>query len=214
MYLVMLGPPGAGKGTQADLLSREYDIPHVSTGDMLRSAVADETKLGEKAQEYMDRGELVPDDVVIGITRQRLVAPDVDDGFVLDGFPRTVEQARRLDSILQEMGTVLDLVINLEVPESELIRRMTGRRICPLCGRNYHLVFNAPRSLGVCDECGSDLIQREDDEESVVSQRLKVYRETSEPLTDYYEDKGLLVNVDGRGPVEQVYQEIGNIIKS
>ncbi len=214
MYLVMLGPPGAGKGTQADLLSREYDIPHVSTGDMLRSAVADETKLGEKAQEYMDRGELVPDDVVIGITRQRLVAPDVDDGFVLDGFPRTVEQARRLDSILQEMGTVLDLVINLEVPESELIRRMTGRRICPLCGRNYHLVFNAPRSLGVCDECGSDLIQREDDEESVVSQRLKVYRETSEPLTDYYEDKGLLVNVDGRGTVEQVYQEIGNIIKS
>jgi len=213
MYLVLLGPPGAGKGTQADLLSRNRDIPHISTGDILRSAVDEETELGEEAREHMERGDLVPDEVVIGITRQRLAADDVADGFVLDGFPRTVRQAESLDSIMQQdMDGSLDVVINLDVPETELIRRMTGRRICPTCGRNYHLVFNAPRSLGECDECGSDLIQREDDKESVVRQRLQVYQKSSKPLIDYYDDLGLLVNVDGRGSVEQVYEAIEDLI--
>ncbi len=213
MYLVLLGPPGAGKGTQADLLSRDHDIPHISTGDMLRSAVSDKTELGEEAREHMERGDLVPDEVVIGVTRQRLAADDAAGGFVLDGFPRTVEQAESLGDIMeQDMGRSLDMVINLDVPETELIRRMTGRRICPTCGRNYHLVFNAPRSLGECDECGSDLIQREDDKESVVRQRLEVYQQNSKPLIDYYEDVGLLINVDGRGSVEQVHEKIEDIL--
>ncbi len=213
MHLVLLGPPGAGKGTQAALLSRDLGLAHISTGDMLRGAVQEGTDLGLLAREYMDQGNLVPDDVVIGITKERLEAPDVQTGFVLDGFPRTVKQAEALDEILEDIGLPLDLVINIKVPQSELIRRMTGRRVCPKCGESYHLVFNPPRSLGTCDQCGHDLHQRDDDKETTVRQRLEVYERESGPLTDYYSDKGVLVSVDGTGTVEQVADRLKLTLK-
>ncbi len=213
MYLVLLGPPGAGKGTQAALLARNQNIVHISTGDMLREAVKAGTELGQEAQQYMDRGELVPDDVVVGITRERLNAPDAHRGFVLDGFPRTAPQAEQLDGILEELDMQLHLIVNLEVPERELIRRMTGRRVCPNCGKTYHLVFHPPRSLGTCDECGTDLVQRDDDKESTVRQRLEVYRKQTEPLVHYYAESGLLLNLEGTGTVDQVYERLEKFLK-
>ncbi len=208
MHLVMLGPPGAGKGTQAALLARAHNVPHISTGDMLRGAVSDGTDLGRTAAEYMERGDLVPDDVVIGITRDRLQASDTRRGFVVDGFPRTPSQAKSLHAMLADTDRNLDLVLNLEVAEGELIRRLTGRRVCPKCGETYHLVFNPPRALGTCDRCGKDLVQREDDTESTVRQRLQVYRRQSEPLVEHYLKAGLLVTVDGTGTVEQVHERV------
>ena len=213
MHLVLLGPPGAGKGTQAALLSRERDLVHISTGDMLRGAVREGTELGRLAKQYMDQGNLVPNEVVIGITRERLQASDVRGGFILDGFPRTVKQAEALDEILEDLGLPLEIVLNLDVPEVELVRRMTGRRTCPNCGESYHLVFNPPKSLGVCDRCSSDLAQRDDDKEATVRQRLEVYRRESDPLVGYYENSGILVTVDGRGTVEQVQLAIQRALR-
>ncbi len=212
MYLVMLGPPGAGKGTQAALLAKARRIPHISTGDMLRGAVRDGTGLGRAAAEYMERGDLVPDDVVIGITRDRLQASDTRRGFLLDGFPRTVSQAESLDAILAETDRALNMVLNLDVAEGELIRRLTGRRVCPKCGETYHLVFTPPRALGTCDRCGQDLVQREDDKESTVRQRLQVYQRQSRPLVDHYRQGGLLATVDGVGTVEQIHDRVLNAI--
>ncbi len=213
MHLVLLGPPGAGKGTQAAALCREFGLAHISTGDMLRAAVREKTDLGVKAQEYMDRGDLVPDELVIAMMRRRLQQDDARGGFVLDGFPRNVSQAESLDEILDELDMPLELVINLEVPEAELIRRMTGRRVCPNCGASYHLVFNPPKSLGVCDQCGEDLVQRDDDKEATVRARLEVYERENAPLVRYYKDAGLLVEVDGLGAVDQVYERIREELK-
>ncbi|MFO8059304.1 MAG: adenylate kinase [Bacillota bacterium] len=212
MHLVMLGPPGAGKGTQAALLARARNIPHISTGDMLREAVREGRELGRAAAEYMQRGDLVPDEVVIGITRDRLGAPDTRRGFVLDGFPRTAGQAESLTEILRDTDRALQRVLNLEVPESELIRRLTGRRVCPNCGETYHLVFSPPRALGTCDRCGNDLVQREDDKESTVRQRLEVYHRQSEPLIRYYLASDILVTVEGTGTVEEVHERVLNAI--
>lgn len=212
MHLVLMGPPGAGKGTQAALIARDFDIPHISIGDMLRDAVKQRTKLGEKAKEYMDRGDLVPDVLVVDITGERLAAPDTKKGFVLDGFPRTLEQAVSLKEILADVSINLDVVLNLEVSEEELLRRLTGRRVCPNCQATYHLVFNPPKSLGVCDRCGHDLIQRDDDKKSTVKQRLQVYYSQSRPLVDYYRERGLLVNVDGDQSVDEVYEDVKEII--
>ncbi len=213
MYLVLLGPPGAGKGTQAAILARKQKLAHISTGDMLRDAVKDGSDLGLKARQYMDRGELVPDDVVVGITRERLQAPDARRGFVLDGFPRTAAQAEKLDEILVDLDMQLQMIVNLEVPERELIRRLTGRRVCPKCAKSYHLVFNPPRSLGICDECGNDLVQRDDDKESTVRQRLEVYHKQTEPLVQYYSESGLLFTIDGIGSVQQVNERLEDLLE-
>ena len=213
MNLVLLGLPGAGKGTQASLLEEKYDIPHVSTGDMFRQAINNETELGQKAQEYMDAGELVPDEVTIGIVRERLARDDSRSGFILDGFPRTIAQAEALGEMLGDVDRKLDMVIYMSVPEDELLKRLTGRRVCPECGANYHLEFNPPQDEGICDECGSELIQRDDDRENTVKKRLEVNREKTEKLKEYYRDRGLLIELDARGSVDEVNQRFVELLE-
>lgn len=208
MRLIIFGPPGAGKGTQAKLLSEKLGVPHVATGDMLREAVEAGTELGRLAKQYMDRGELVPDDVVVMIVEERLSRPDCRKGFILDGFPRTIRQAEALDSFLKRTGAKIDAVINLEVGEEEVVRRISFRRTCKSCGAVYHLVFSPPRQDGLCDKCGGPLYQREDDREETVRSRLKVYRQQTEPLLKFYKEKGLLVNVNGERRIEQVFNDI------
>lgn len=212
MNIVLLGPPGAGKGTQAIRISAHFDVPHISTGDIFRRAVAEETALGLKAKEFMNRGELVPDDVVIGIVRERLEEPDCEAGFLLDGFPRTVTQAEALADALTASGRVLDKVLNIEVDRDELLRRLTGRRTCRGCGKVYHMIFDPPKVDEVCDACGGALWQREDDSEETVLNRLKVYEAQSAPLVEFYQSRGLLVSVDGRQPVEEVFVRIDEIL--
>ncbi len=214
MNIIMLGPPGAGKGTQAKMLVEEFGIPQISTGDMLRAAVAEGTELGKKAKEYMDRGQLVPDEVVIGIVRERLSKPDCHKGFILDGFPRTVPQAEALDKILQEMGKRIDCVINIVVPDEEILKRLTGRRTCRKCGAMYHVEFNPPKKEGVCDKCGGELYQRDDDKEETIRKRLEVYKAQTEPLVDYYKKKGVLVNIDGTKTIQEIYQDILKVLRS
>lgn len=204
MNIVLLGAPGSGKGTQAARIAREFDVVHVSTGDIFRQAVADSTELGLKAKEYMDKGELVPDDLVIGIAKERLARPDMKDGFMLDGFPRTVTQAVALDEALVELGTRLDIVIDLEVPDDELTRRLTGRMMCRVCGANYHKMFNPP-SGDNCDSCGGELYQRDDDKLETVERRLKVYKEQTAPLIEYYSGTGYLHTIDGSRPPQEVF---------
>lgn len=213
MNIIMLGPPGAGKGTQAKMLVEEFGIPQISTGDMLRAAVAEGTELGKKAKEYMDKGQLVPDEVVIGIVRERLSKPDCEKGFILDGFPRTVPQAEALDKILQEMGKKIDYVINIVVPDEEILKRLTGRRTCRKCGAMYHVVFNPPKKEGVCDKCGGELYQRDDDKEETIRKRLEVYKAQTEPLVDYYKKKGVLVDIDGTKGIQEIYQDILKVLK-
>ncbi|RLF16089.1 MAG: adenylate kinase [Thermoprotei archaeon] len=208
MRLIIFGAPGAGKGTQAQLLSSRLGIPQVATGDILREAVKKGTELGRLAKQYMDRGELVPDEVVIGIVEERLKQPDCSKGFILDGFPRTIKQAEALDRILAKLGVKLDAVINLEVDEEEVVKRITNRRTCRNCGAVYHLIFNPPKNDEVCDKCGGPLYQRDDDKEETVRNRLRVYREQTQPLLKFYEERGLLKNVNGNLSIEEVFKEI------
>ncbi len=212
MNIVLFGPPGAGKGTQAKELTKEYGIPHISTGDILRANVRDGTELGMKAKEYMDRGELVPDTVLIGLIRNRLNEPDCKDGYLLDGYPRTIPQADALDIILREIGKPLDVVINIDVSDDSLVERLSGRRTCPTCGESYHVVFNPPEQQGVCEVCGSQLYQRDDDREEVIRQRLAVYNQKTKPLIDYYAKAGILVNIDGSRSVNEVFRAVSRVM--
>jgi adenylate kinase len=209
-----MGLPGAGKGTQAERIVEEYHIPHISTGDMFRAAMKDETPLGLEAKSYMDKGELVPDEVTIGIVRDRLAKDDCQNGFLLDGFPRTVAQAEALEALLAEMDRKLDYVINIEVDKSILMERLTGRRICKACGATYHLVFNPPANEGVCDRCGGELYQRADDNEATVKNRLEVNIQQSQPLITFYEGKGYLRNLDGQQPIDKVFADIEELLGS
>ena len=208
MNLLIMGPPGAGKGTQAEVLVKELNITHISTGDMFRSAIKDGTDMGKKAKEYMDKGELVPDGVVIGMVRERLSQPDCKKGFLLDGYPRTVEQAKALDITLDDMGIRLNGVVNIVVPLDKLMGRLTGRRVCKVCGASFHVLFNPPREEGVCDACKGELYQRSDDNEESVGTRLRAYEEKTQPLIDYYENKGILVNINGDQEIKRVLEDI------
>jgi adenylate kinase len=208
MILILLGAPGAGKGTQAKLLQEKLNIPQISTGDMLRAAKQAKTKLGLEAESYMNAGKLVPDEVVIGLIRERLKNPDTQNGFILDGFPRTVAQAEALTGLLSEVGRKLDAALNLEVAEQELVERLTGRRTCPNCGAGYHLKFSPPRHDEVCDRCGTALIQREDDREDTIRHRLKVYNDQTAPLVKYYEKAGQLSPIAGTGSTDEVFQRL------
>jgi adenylate kinase len=203
-----MGPPGAGKGTQAEVLVKKLGITHISTGDMFRSAIQAGTEMGLKAKEYMDKGELVPDFVVVGMVKERLSQPDCVRGFLLDGFPRNVVQAEELDETLNSIGSSLDGVINIAVPREKLIKRVTGRRICRSCGASYHMLFKKPRTDGICDNCGGALYQRTDDNETAVENRLYVYEASTEPLIDYYAKRGLIRNIDGDQDIDKVMEDI------
>lgn len=213
MRLILLGPPGAGKGTQAKMLTEKYGVPQISTGDILRAAVAAGTPLGKEAKTHMDRGALVPDDVVIGIVRDRLAEPDCQRGYLLDGFPRTVAQAEALTRMLKELGAPLPIVVSLEVPEEELVRRLAGRRVCQACGESFHVEFHPPRVAGRCDKCNGNLVQREDDREETIRRRLQVYREQTEPLIGYYRSQGLLKTVNGLGETGEVFARISRVLE-
>lgn len=212
MNLILMGLPGAGKGTQAEKIVEKYAIPHISTGDMFRSAIKEGTPLGKEAKTYMDKGELVPDEVTIGIVKERLSKDDCQKGFLLDGFPRTVAQAEALENLLDELNTKLDYVLNVQVPTDKLVERLTGRRICPTCGATYHVEFNPPKEPGICDNDGTELIQREDDQPETVKNRLDVNMEQTQPLLDFYEDKGYLVDIDGDQEIDQVFKQIDDTI--
>ncbi len=208
MKLILLGPPGAGKGTQAKMLTDEFAIPQISTGDILRAAVNDGTPLGVKAKSFMDAGGLVPDEVVIGIVAERLQQDDCGNGFILDGFPRTVAQADALQANLQQMGKDLDSVVALQVDSEALVERLTGRRTCKACGRGYHVSFDPSTKAGLCDDCGGELFQRDDDREETIRKRLDVYDEQTAPLISYYRDGGMLVELDGMLPIADVQETL------
>lgn len=208
MKIILLGPPGAGKGTQAAMLMDKYNIPQISTGDMLRAAVAESSPMGLKAKEYMDAGDLVPDEVVIGIVRERLQAADCSEGFILDGFPRTLQQADALKQVLVELNKQLDAVISLQVEIDALVKRLTGRRSCVACGKGFHLQFDPPADDGSCRVCGGQLMQRDDDREETIRNRMQVYQQQTAPLEDYYKGEGLLTVVDGMGEISAVQEAI------
>jgi len=206
--VAFLGPPGAGKGTQARELAREWGVPHVATGDMLRDAATAGTPLGREAKAYMDTGALVPDDVIIRMIAERLRRPDARKGFLLDGFPRTIAQAEGLERLLEDLGQPLERVVYFEVSEPELLRRLTGRRVCRACQTAFHMVSAPPKSPGVCDRCGGELYQREDDSEATVRHRLGVYARQTAPLLDWYRGRGMLVSVPGEGPIADVRRRV------
>ena len=208
MRAILMGPPGAGKGTQAAVLIEKFQIPHISTGDMFRAAIKAGTHLGLKAKEYMDAGSLVPDEVTIGIVAERLAEADCANGFLLDGFPRTVAQADALDKILVDLRMKLDGVLNIEVDEAKLLERLTGRRICRQCGATYHMVFNPPTTLNVCDKCGGELYQRSDDTLETAQNRLDVYNRQTQPLIEYYRGQGLLKEINGDQEISKVLDDI------
>ncbi|NQS75965.1 MAG: adenylate kinase [Peptococcaceae bacterium] len=208
MNLLIMGPPGAGKGTQAEALVQKLGIIHISTGDMFRSAIKKGTEMGLKAKEYMDKGELVPDYVVVGMVRERIYQPDSVRGFLLDGFPRNVVQAEELDEMLKSAGLSLNAVINIVVPREKLVERTTGRRICRSCGASFHIMFKKPQTEGICDNCGGELYQRSDDNETAVNNRLYIYEANANPLIDYYGAKGLLLNIDGDQDIDKVMEDI------
>ena len=212
MQLLMMGAPGAGKGTQAAKLVEKYKIPQISTGDMFRAAVKDGTELGKKAKACMDAGQLVPDDVTIGIVRERLAKSDCANGFILDGFPRTLAQAEALTKILDELGKKLTRVLNIHVPSEDLIERAIGRRICKNCGATYHVKFNAPKVADTCDNCGGNLYQRADDNADTMKNRLSVYENSTRPLIDYYKTAGIYTEVDGRQPINKVTSDLFNVL--
>lgn len=208
MRLVLLGPPGAGKGTQAAGIVEKYSVPHISTGDIFRKNIKENTELGMEAKKYMDQGLLVPDELVVKIVKDRLLEDDCKAGFLLDGFPRTVAQADALDEELKEMGIALDSVINIEVPAEELIKRAVGRRICKSCGSTFHVEFNKPKEEGVCDNCSGELFQRDDDKEETVAKRIEVYNDQTQPLIDYYKNKGIIIDIDGTQSIDAVFNDI------
>lgn len=211
--LVLMGLPGAGKGTQAERIVDKYHIPHISTGDMFRAAIKEGTELGLKAKSFMDKGELVPDEVTIGIVRERLSKKDCEAGFLLDGFPRTVPQAESLEAILSDLNMQIDYCINIQVDKGILMERLTGRRICKNCGATYHLVFNPPAKSGECDRCGGELYQRADDNEETVQNRLEVNIKQTQPLLDFYEQKGYLRTINGQQEINKVFADIENLLE-
>ena len=213
MHILLMGPPGAGKGTQAANLVKEFTISHISTGDMFRAAIKAGTELGKQAKACIDAGNLVPDEITIGIVRERLSRDDCKKGFILDGFPRTVEQADALTEILSDLGLKLKSVLDVNVPSAELVERAVGRRICKSCGATYHIKFNPSKVEGVCDECGGELFQRPDDTEETMKNRLSVYDAQTKPLIDYYTKAGLYVEVDGRQEIGKVFADIVDILK-
>ncbi|MEV4458844.1 adenylate kinase [Microbispora sp. NPDC049633] len=206
MRVVLVGPPGAGKGTQAQFIASHLSIPKISTGDIFRANVSGGTELGKLAKEYMDRGDLVPDEVTVAMVRDRLAEDDAQEGFLLDGFPRNVPQAEVLKKMLAEFGTALDVVLNLVVEDDEVVRRLAGRRTCRSCGKVWHVLFDPPAVEGVCDACGGELFQRDDDREETIRRRLEVYQEQTSPLISFYADEGILQGVDATGPVEEITQ--------
>ncbi len=212
MNLVLMGLPGAGKGTQAERIVENYDIPHISTGDMFRAAIKEGTELGMKAKSFMDQGALVPDEVTIGIVKERLAKDDCKKGFLLDGFPRTVPQAEALEVLLTELDRQIHYVINIEVDTSKLMDRLTGRRICKSCGATYHMVFNPPARDGVCDKCGGELYQRSDDNAETVGNRLEVNIKQTQPLLDFYNEKGYLRNINGDQDIEDVAKDLDKLL--
>ena len=214
MKIILMGPPGAGKGTQAEKLVELYQIPHISTGDMFRKAQKEGTELGLKAKSYMDQGQLVPDEVTVGIVKERLAEDDCKGGFLLDGFPRTVQQADALDGILVELGMALDRVVNIEVDKAFLVDRLTGRRVCRSCGATFHVTNKAPKVEGVCDKCGGELYQRNDDKVETVSNRLDVYAAQTAPLIEYYQSKGIMSSIDGSKSMEDVLADMRTALGS
>ncbi len=212
MNLILLGPPGAGKGTQAKMLIEAYGIPQISTGDMLRAAVKNQTPLGLEAKKAMDAGALVSDEVVIGLVKERLSENDCAQGFMLDGFPRTVPQAEELTVVLEGLGKNIDHVISIEVPNEELMGRLTGRRTCKVCGQGYHVMFDPPKQEGICDKCGGELFQRDDDNEQTVGNRLKVYEDQTAPLIDYYLGKSTLRPIDGVGTIPEILDRVKAVL--
>ncbi|ADB67006.1 adenylate kinase [Listeria monocytogenes] len=214
MKLVLMGLPGAGKGTQAEQIVEKYNIPHISTGDMFRAAMKNNTELGRKAKSFMDNGDLVPDEVTNGIVRERLSEDDAKDGFLLDGFPRTVEQAQELENILSDLGTELDAVINIDVEKDVLMKRLTGRWICRTCGKTYHEIYNPPKVPGKCDLDGGELYQRDDDKKETVEKRLNVNMKQTKPLLDFYSEKGKLHNINGEQEIKDVFVDVEKILAS
>jgi adenylate kinase len=213
MGIILLGPPGAGKGTQAKKLTQAFDIPQISTGDMLRAAVKNGTPLGVKAKAFMDAGGLVPDEVVIGIVKDRLAEPDCGRGFILDGFPRTIPQAEALDRVTKELGKEIRFVLSLEVDQDDLMERLCGRRTCTGCGAMYHVAFNPPKAEGKCDKCGAALIQRDDDREETITNRLGNYNKATAPLLDYYRNTGKIRSVMASGEIDAIYAGIVKILR-
>lgn len=214
MKIIMLGAPGAGKGTQAKMLADKYKIPHVSTGDIFRANIKNGTELGTKAKVYMDQGMLVPDELTCDLVVDRIKQDDCKDGYILDGFPRTIPQAECLDKALDALNDKIDFAVNVEVPDENIIRRMSGRRACLSCGRTYHIVYNPPKEEGICDECKKELVLRDDDKPETVEKRLKVYHEQTQPLIDYYRNKGVLAEVDGTRGMQEVFTAITDVLEA
>jgi len=213
MRLILLGAPGAGKGTQAAVLTEKLNVPHISTGDIFRENIKKGTELGRKAKEYMDKGALVPDEITVGIVKDRISRPDCSKGFILDGFPRTIYQAEYLDKVLKDLGVDIDHVLDIHVADEEIIERLSGRRVCKACGATYHVKYNPPAKEGTCDQCGSQLIQRDDDKKETVAERLKTYHRQTEPLIEFYKQKGKLVTVEGQDSINEttrlVFEALG-----
>ena len=214
MKIIMLGAPGAGKGTQAKQIAAKYSIPHISTGDIFRANIKNGTELGKKAKEYMDQGALVPDELTCDLVMDRISQPDAANGFVLDGFPRTIPQAEALDKALTAAGQSMDYAIDVDVPDENIVNRMSGRRACLKCGATYHIVSIPTKVEGICDVCGEPVVQRDDDKPETVQKRLTVYHQQTQPLIDYYKGKGILKSVDGTVPMEQVFEEIVKILEA
>ncbi len=214
MKIIMLGAPGAGKGTQAKMIAEKFGIPHISTGDIFRANIKNGTELGKKAKEFMDKGQLVPDELTVEILLDRVANDDCKNGYVLDGFPRTIPQADVLDKELTKLGDQVDFAINVDVPDENIVRRMSGRRACLKCGATYHIEHIPPKTEGICDKCGSELVQRDDDKPETVQKRLSVYHEQTQPLIEYYEKKNILKSVDGTKDMQEVFSDIVNILNA
>ncbi len=214
MKIIMLGAPGAGKGTQAKRIAAKYGIPHISTGDIFRANIKNGTELGKKAKEYMDQGLLVPDELVVDLVIDRFKQPDCEKGYVLDGFPRTIPQAKALDEALEKNGDAVQYAIDVDVPDEEIVSRMSGRRACVNCGGTYHVVTIPPKQEGICDTCGSPLVLRDDDQPETVKKRLNVYHEQTQPLIDYYQTKGILKSVDGTAIMDVIFGQIVEILEA